>query len=352
MPTKVLAHLLKLAQAGATVIFTENYPQDVPGFGNLANRRTSFKQIARTLPQVSFGETTVTPYHKGTIITGSDYQSALAGSGVSPEAMKSQFGLQSIRRQNPTGHHYFISSLQDKGVDGWVTLAVDAKDAMLFNPMNGEKGKAKTRIENGKIQVYLQLQSGESVILQTFDQPLSNVAEWKYTQEQPVSLSLDHGWELTFVESTPAVGGTFPIDTPSSWTTLNHPNAKTTMATGLYTNEFTLPAMPADDWVLDLGDVRESARVRINGQMVGTAWAVPYQLKIGKWLKPGKNVIEVEVTNLPANRIADMDKRGEVWRIFNEINVVDLNYKKSLYKWDALPSGLNSAVRLIPVNYK
>ena len=113
MPTKVLAHLLKLAQAGATVIFTENYPQDVPGFGNLANRRTSFKQIARTLPQVSFGETTVTPYHKGTIITGSDYQSALAGSGVSPEAMKSQFGLQSIRRQNPTGHHYFISSLQD-----------------------------------------------------------------------------------------------------------------------------------------------------------------------------------------------------------------------------------------------
>ena len=124
------------------------------------------------------------------------------------------------------------------------------------------------------------------------------------------------------------------------------------MATGLYTNEFTLPAMPADDWVLDLGDVRESARVRINGQLVGTAWAVPYQLKVGKWLKPGKNVIEVEVTNLPANRITDMDKRGEVWRIFNEINVVDLNYKKSLYKWDALPSGLNSAVRLIPVNYK
>ena len=352
MPTKVLAHLLKLAQAGATVIFTENYPQDVPGFGNLANRRTSFKQIARTLPQVSFGETTVTPYHKGTIITGSDYQSALAGSGVSPEAMKSQFGLQSIRRQNPTGHHYFISSLQDKGVDGWVTLAVDAKDAMLFNPMTGEKGKAKLREENGKTQVYLQLQSGESTILQTFDQPLSNVTPWKYIQEQSVSLSLDHGWELTFVESTPAVGGTFHIDTPSSWTTLNHPNAKITMATGLYTNEFTLPAMPADDWVLCLGDVRESARVRINGQMLGTAWAVPYQLKVGKWLKPGKNVIEVEVTNLPANRITDMDKRGEVWRIFNEINVVDLNYKKSLYKWDALPSGLNSAVRLIPVNYK
>lgn len=352
MPEKVLSHLLKLAQQGATLIFTENYPQDVPGFGQLEGRRKTFGQIKQGLPAVSFDKTTVTPYQKGTIITGSDYQSALAGSGVAPEEMKTQFGLQSIRRQNATGHHYFISSLQDKGVDGWITLAVEAKDAMLFNPMNGEKGKAKVRVENGKTQVYLQLQSGESTILQTFNQPLEKVAEWKYIQEQPLSLSLDHGWELTFVESTPTIGGTFAIDTPSSWTTLNHPNAKTTMATGLYTNEFTLPAMPADDWVLHLGDVRESARVRINGKMVGTAWAVPYQLKVGKWLKPGKNVIEVEVTNLPANRITDMDQRGEVWRIFNEINVVNLNYKRGIYKWEPLPSGLNSAVKLIPVNYK
>jgi hypothetical protein len=124
------------------------------------------------------------------------------------------------------------------------------------------------------------------------------------------------------------------------------------MATGLYTNEITLPNIPADDWILDLGDVRESARVRINGQDAGTAWAVPYQLKVGKFLKPGKNLIEVEVTNLPANRITDMDKRGEKWRIFNEINMVKLNYKPGVYVWDPLPSGLNGTVKLIPVNYK
>ena len=263
------------------------------------------------LPAVSFESTSVSPYQKGAIITGSNYQSVLAKSGVASEEMKTQYGLQCIRRSNETGHHYFISSLQNKGVDGWVTLAVPATDAMLFNPMNGEKGKAKLRTENGRTQVYLQLQSGESVILQTFNHALNHVAEWKYTQEQPVSLSLDHGWKLTFVESAPAVEGTFDIDTPTSWTELNHPNASKTMATGLYTNEITLPDIPADDWVIDLGDVRESARVRINGQDAGTAWAVPYQLKVGKLLKPGKNTIEVEVTNLPANRITDMDKRGE-----------------------------------------
>ncbi|MBQ8520699.1 MAG: glycosyl hydrolase family 2, partial [Bacteroides sp.] len=192
MPAEILSHLLKLARAGATVIFTENYPQDVPGYGQLTARRKTFNGIKQTLPDVSFDETTVTPYQKGTLITGSDYRSALAGSGVLPEEMKTRHGLHSIRRQNDTGHHYFISSLQDKGVDGWVTFAVEAKDAMLFNPMNGEKGKAKLRTENGKTQVYLQLQSGESVILQTFGRTLEKVAEWKYTREQPVSLSLDH----------------------------------------------------------------------------------------------------------------------------------------------------------------
>ena len=88
-------------------------------------------------------------------------------------------------------------------------------------------------------------------------------------------------------------------------------------------------------------------------QDAGTAWAVPYQLKVGKWLKPGDNKIEIEVTNLPANRIADMDRRGEKWRIFNEINVVNLQYKPIPYTdWQPLPSGVNGSVRLIPVTYK
>ena len=354
MPSEVLGHLLKLAQAGATIIFTENYPQDVPGYGKLEARRKGFAQLQKQLPEVSsFNETVATLYQKGIIITGNNYQSALEKSGVVPEEMKTRYGLQCIRRSHADGHHYFISSLQEKGVNDWITLAVPAESVMLFNPMTGEKGKAQTRKQEGKTQVHLQLHSGESVILQTFNHALTDVAEWKYVQEQPVSLSLDHGWKLHFAKSTPQIEGSFDIDTPSSWTEIAHPNAPITMATGVYTNIITVPHIPADDWILDLGDVRESARVRINGQDAGTAWAVPYQLKVGKWLKPGDNKIEIEVTNLPANRIADMDRRGEKWRIFNEINVVNLQYKPVPYTdWQPLPSGLNGSVRLIPVTYK
>lgn len=354
MPERVLKHLLKLAGEGATIIFIENYPEDVPGYNRLEKRRKAFAELKKQLPAIpSFDETLSTSYRKGAIITGKDYESALAKSHIHPEKMKIHHGLQYIRRSNDGGYHYFISSLQDRGVDDWVTLSVPARDVMLFNPLTGEKGKAQTRIQNNQIQVRLQLHSGESIILQTFNRTLGQAENWDYIREQPVSLSLDHGWKLHFIESAPVIEGEFAIDTPSSWTQINHPNAAITMATGVYVNEVNIPELPADDWILDLGDVRESARVRINGQEAGIAWTVPFRLKVGKWLKPGRNRIEIEVTNLPANRISDMDRRGKNWRIFNDINMVALNYSNKLYDgWQPLPSGLNGIVRLVPVDYQ
>lgn len=352
MPTDVLSHLLALARQGATVVFLENYPQDVPGLGKLASRRQQYNRIARLLPQVSFEESRVTPYGKGAIITGRDYAQTLAKCSYPSEEMKTKFGLQYIRRVNDEGYHYFISSLQPKGVDGWVTLGVQAQAAVLFDPMTGHYGKAQVRQVGEQSQVYLQLKSGESIILQTFNELKLKlkVAPWTYVREQPVSLQLDHGWTLHFAESQPDIEGTFNIDTPCSWTELKDSLARQNMGTGVYSVDVTLPAIKADDWILDLGDVRESARVRINGQDAGCAWAVPFRLRVGKFLKKGKNHIEVEVTNLPANRIAALDRKGVKWRKFKETNMVNLHYKKSFYgDWEAMPSGLNSIVRLIPV---
>ena len=99
--------------------------------------------------------------------------------------------------------------------------------------------------------------------------------------------------------------------------------------------------------MIDLGDVRESARVYINGQFVGCAWAVPFVLDCRNTLKKGSNEIRIEVTNLPANRIAELDRQGVKWRKMEEINVVDINYKKTTYaEWEPMKSGLNSEVKL------
>jgi hypothetical protein len=78
---------------------------------------------------------------------------------------------------------------------------------------------------------------------------------------------------------------------------------------------------------------------------------VPYVLDCRDYLHKGKNEIRIEVTNLPANRIADMDRRGINWRKFEEINMVDINYKKTNYAdWEPVKSGLASTVRLITCN--
>jgi hypothetical protein len=145
------------------------------------------------------------------------------------------------------------------------------------------------------------------------------------------------------------VGKTFQLDKLQTWETLDE-QTKVTMGTGVYTTHFKLSKKELGDgkWMIDLGDVRESARVYINGEFIGCAWSVPFVLSTKGTLKAGDNELRIEVTNLPANRISDLDRKGVKWRKMEEINVVDINYKKTLYdQWEPMPSGLNSEVKLV-----
>ena len=123
------------------------------------------------------------------------------------------------------------------------------------------------------------------------------------------------------------------------------------MGTGIYechANITEADLKDGNNWTIDLGDVRESARVYVNDSLVGCAWAVPYRLDFSGLLHKGDNIIRIEVTNLPANRISQLDREGVQWRKFEEINIVDLHYKRTTYEgWDPVPSGLNSAIKLL-----
>ena len=279
------------------------------------------------------------------IIYGIDEAKMMAA--AQPEAMRARHGLRAIRRTNDQGHHYFIANLTGEDKAAWMPLAVTMADAAWFDPLTGDIKAAKT--EGGK--VYVCLRSGESMILQTFDRPLAERPA--VTLGQPVipTDTLDLGglpWQLAFTEEAPAVEKTYALDHLQTWEGLDASTA-VTMGTGVYTTMIKMNKhQAAKTWTIDLGDVRESARVYINGQYMGCAWSVPFTMPLGKCFHKGKNEVRIEVTNLPANRIADMDRRGEVWRIMEEINVVDLNYKKTTYdQWPPTPSGLNSTVRLL-----
>lgn len=346
MPADVLARLLDLAKAGATIVFLDRYPEDVSGYAGLAQHRAEFKRVLEQVKRLADAQD-----NDKTVFFGTNYARTLAQTVAVPEAMKSSFGLSCIRRKNPDGHHYFVSALTDKDTEGWIPLAVPARSVMLYNPMDGTSGKASLRQKDGKAEVYLQLHSGESVILKTFTDADVQAPAWKYQSAVSGIVELSGRWNLRFVESAPAVRNVPDSVRLGSWTDLSFEGAKTTMGTACYTTTFTIenPAS-AHDWRLSLGDVRESARVRINGKDVATLWAVPYVCSVGQYLRPGKNILEVEVTNLPANRIADMDRRGVKWRIFKDINMAALGYKKGTYAdWKPVWSGLLGPVRIIPL---
>ena len=264
-----------------------------------------------------------------------------------PEPMKTELGLKAIRRKNPMGYHYFMANLTPNDIKQVVRLAVPFKSATWFNPLNGDIRQANFD-ENGLL---IDLRSGESMILQTYDEG-QNSHSSVLAKEENIRFNdivLEGPWTLSFTEEAPKVNKTYQLHELQTWETLDE-QTKVTMGTGVYTTKFKMSKNedPKGGWMIDLGDVRESARVYINGQFVGCAWSVPYVLDCQQALKVGTNEIRIEVTNLPANRISELDRQGVKWRKMEEINVVDINYKKTLYdQWAPMPSGLNSEVKLI-----
>ena len=263
-----------------------------------------------------------------------------------PELMKSKLGLKAIRRKNDNGYHYFIANLTPNDVDEDVTMAVPFKDALWFNPLNGDI--ARCECSNGN-KVSIHLKSGESMILQLFDEEITANISPLNTGKGSREIAINGPWNLSFIDSSINTNKSYKIDTLKTWENLND-ETRVLMGTGVYTTTIKLSKKALGDgqWLIDLGDVRESARVYINGHFIGCAWSVPFVLDTKGTLKAGSNELRIEVTNLPANRIASLDRQGVKWRKMEEINVVDINYKKTTYdQWELMPSGLNSPIRLI-----
>lgn len=275
----------------------------------------------------------------------------LTALGVQPEQMR-QEGLSMIRRKDADGYHYFVANLTGNEHTGYFRLAVPFATALLFDPMTGEICKARTS-DDGK--VWLNLLSGQSVILRTYDTDteVAGVDEWHDTRAQH-PITIEGPWKLTFTDdSYPAMAGkAYTLDRLQSWETLDAETA-CLMGTGIYETTFDVTPLQmkaaSGGFRLHLGDVRESARVWVNGQYLGCAWSVPYILDCKNVVKEGTNTLRIEVTNLPANRIRKMDADGVEWRIFEDINMSNIS-SASYATWNLVPSGLNSYVQLVPLS--
>ena len=164
-------------------------------------------------------------------------------------------------------------------------------------------------------------------------------------------------WNVEFISGGPALPGKFTTTKLDSWTTASD-EAKFFSGIARYTTSFSKPAGTASAWLLDLGEVHETAEVFLNGKKLATLVGPTFQVVIPSSSLSQTNTLEILVANLMANRIIYMEKNNLPWKIFYNINMPARkpeNVKNGLFNaagWEPLPSGLLGPVTLKPVIYE
>ncbi|KIA91042.1 glycoside hydrolase [Pedobacter kyungheensis] len=339
MSVETLNNIIQLANNGAKVIF-QALPQDVPGLNNLSVRRSQFKSILAKLVFTDKNGIKTFKTGKGEIILASDVQKGLQSIGVNRETL-TDTGLQFIRRKTTTGKYYYLVNHTANDIDTYVPLN-ETGVALILDPQSTATGLAA--VENGKVRV--QLKSGEALFLQLAANFTGN-KPWLYLNKAADPMVITKPWNLHFTAGGPEIPADQQLSQLVSWTALSDPKLQAFSGTGVYSSSFDLKEKTAKEYLLNLNQVDESARVWINGQEVGILWSIPFQTRIGKYLKPGNNTIKIEVVNLMANRIRDMDIKKIQWRNYHEINFVNINYKDfDAANWAVMPSGLIGPVTI------
>lgn len=338
IPLETIRALEKMQNEGVLVIFSGKLPRTVNGFNDFEKRE---KQLQGTL--------------KRFVAHKQGYTQVLNNHKIRKENLETQ-GLQFIRKKTPTGELYFIVNHEQTYKNDSIQLSTSAQSVQIFDPLSQTKRFIDfKKMGQDKIQIPLTLASGESVFIETFDKkqdaPIAKPEIQPFQGDKKSEIILRGSWQVDFLKGEPSIPQGFKTEKLDSWTSL----ATDTMAQYFSgTAKYSLNFNCLDNQVgkmgwLELGDVRESAVVKLNGKTLGTAWCLPYKVPIteGVLLKEN-NKLEIEVTNVSANRIRYLDKKGVVWRKFYDINFVDITYKPfDAAAWKPVASGLLSDVKLV-----
>lgn len=357
IPVESMKKLKELAEAGATVIFQNKLPMDVPGLSDLKARQKSYGDLVANINFTTEDKMDVAKVGKGEFICCGDIPAMLKRCSVLPEEMAS-LGLWFNRVSRVEGTCYFIANWSGKAVDQWVKIESAGKEAAWFNPESGQIGKAKVKeISDDESEVYLQLKPGETLILQWYPYHFE-LADYPIYNQEVSKNELTGDWQISFIKGGPTLPTTMTKNKLQSWPEISD-ELKVFSGTASYKINFAKPAEQASAYLLELGEVYQSAKVILNGEELGTLFGPTYQLVIPADKLKDSNELEVRVSNLLANRMIQMDKDGGAYKKFYNTNFA-ANKKENrgpdgLFTaagWDPLPSGLVGPVSLSPLQTK
>lgn len=349
MPVGTLHNIIRLAKSGAVVIM-QGLPEDVPGVKDLEERRKELKAVIETLAAKDKGDgISEVSFGRGRIIVAKDVSKAVAYAGIRREAMVDS-GLKFIRRSFAGGKYYYLVNHTAKAINATLPLSIAANSVVIMDPQNGTTGMASFTNKQHTTVVRLQMQPGEALILKATGQIGKGTSKWKYIDTLLPLIKLNGPWKLKFTTGGPTIPSPKQMQHLQPWNKFEEDTTTQNFSgTGVYTTTFNLRAKKAREYLLQLGKVHEAARVFVNSKEVGILYSIPYYARIGKFLTTGKNTIRIEVANLMANRIRYMDRAGQEWRRYHEINFVNIDYKNfSASNWTVQTSGLEGPVTILP----
>lgn len=356
MPMATLKKLASLAEQGAVVVMLQGYPETVSGYVDVERSKKEFETIVTKFRFSKSAEKGIrkTALSSGTVLEGDSIDVLLEHAGIRKETMVDS-NINFIRKVSSDGAvFYLINNNKNEAFEGWLTLQTEAQSVVIYDPMTEVFGKGKTKPNNRVIDVYVQLQPKQSLILKT-SSASAQEADYPYWKKADEGLPLAGSWKIKFTSGGPVLPADVTTESLTSWTAFEGENYASFSGTATYTLSFAKPALSAQAWLLDLGAVKESADVILNGKKIATLIGPTYQAYVAASLLQENNVLEISVSNLMANRIAHMDKNNIFWKKFYNVNFParkSENRKNGLFSaahWMPRESGLLGSVRLLPL---
>lgn len=335
IPVETLQQFIALKKSGANIIFLGT-PVTVPGAHKYKEREAKLKKLIDE--------------NKDYFSQNSSFIDQLKQAGIEGETL-SQYGLKVLRKKWNGEPVYFVVNHSAQAVDGFLPFRTTAKSALLMDALTGQTGKAEVQNSEKGTEIKIQLKPGQTLFVKTSSKDIK-AEKWKYIASDLPGIQVDSKWTLKFKQGGPELPQPLELSNLISWTTFGESYSNFS-GTAEYKTQFNLNVDEKTGYLLDLGDVRESARIILNGQEVGVLFAIPYVIDITPYVVHGSNELSIEVTNLSANRLRALERSGYEWKKFYEINMVNIHYEKFNTKdWPPTPSGLISEVKIVPVQYE
>lgn len=249
-------------------------------------------------------------------------------------------------RRDGTTDIYFVAG---KGSAECTFRVMDRKPE-LWDPVTGKISAATTWrfTYDDRTVVTLSLPENGSVfvVFRSADLPRQTAPP-----PPPAEVALDGPWRVSF---EPGRGAPSSVEFEQLVAWDKHPDddIKHFSGTATYKKTFELTKEQAKKAVrLQLGEVKCIAEVRVNGQDLGVVWTTPWSVDLTGVLKPGKNELEIAVTNTWVNRLIGDAGLPESRRITKtNVRFLPEPAKRSFLGFSAkdplMPSGLIGPVRL------